>query len=931
MEQQNKHEGPSLLEYARFHGIAADFTSANNALEYVNQIHEIASEDLTSHEENVATFESHLSTVQSRIEQDLRKEKLDLRKEDARFLSMIIRDVKAEQIDIDWDSLLPSFNRIRRLKVETPILHIDSDTDILSLKKPVSYDHDDIELPPAEKYPRDCQMDILDSFLGMADKTIGNMKMEKLDCTKDSLVMIQNARKCVDLSLGDIEEPLGTLLGSCQMKPLEPTFSPLVPWKFEEELHVNPSPITSPYMLPSPVSSDPLERSEQQSRTLKTAILASKSPAEHIDEQTKIVQFNGNEIQDTAHDQPCGWKSPGPFEGQARSEYTTDGPVYTDMTEENGKEIISLVSISPRRSPYVNRFTTGEDTDSHAIYVSGSQPAELQTQYKVEETPPQTLHIGQEEEKYQKEPFYEGVLTAEAPHPSTKNIGGVLMTSTPTEYTTRKQHRQTTIPSDNDTQLSELPSATQSQKIYPDMKRHLPPTHTETRQSPRRKKGKHKKAHSIPQKQRNPSGMKVTSVADDPFEGPEQSTAFTALGSLSAYMETRGIGPKPKVVGKSPYFSDNKSKAVTNKEKTPEDMIDGCIDQRKTDDLCHTMSKISTRQIPQCHRKGKEPPSLFLSTALFKTHLRVVRALEEMDTPPRLIYRDYDTNSQHGQAKIQCSSSIPRHDPPSEADIIVSPTTGIILTTSQAMTQLYLPGHKPYHPQMNSIQCVNSPLRERIISLALRYEQLYVFLCHSVPTTKKSQGKSAIPTADKRTLAALASLTVFCTSASAYSTIIPLVIPPPPETVAEWILALSYKHSFRLRDTGVESSKSIGFTPVNPGHKVRFELAGIENETRWEQFLRQAGLNPFAAQAILAVLREERKEELAMMHLRGDMLGHAERNVGGLGRFIEMPSMQRRQVFGELIGQRVLKRVEDIIDKDWHCDWALNFDANGGL
>ncbi|KAI9930537.1 hypothetical protein MW887_011291 [Aspergillus wentii] len=195
MEQQNKHEGPSLLEYARFHGIAADFTSANNALEYVNQIHEIASEDLTSHEENVATFESHLSTVQSRIEQDLRKEKLDLRKEDARFLSMIIRDVKAEQIDIDWDSLLPSFNRIRRLKVETPILHIDSDTDILSLKKPVSYDHDDIELPPAEKYPRDCQMDILDSFLGMADKTIGNMKMEKLDCTKDSLVMIQNARK----------------------------------------------------------------------------------------------------------------------------------------------------------------------------------------------------------------------------------------------------------------------------------------------------------------------------------------------------------------------------------------------------------------------------------------------------------------------------------------------------------------------------------------------------------------------------------------------------------------------------------------------------------------------------------------------------------------------------------------------------------------
>src|SRR5699024_9249723 len=103
------------------------------------------------------------------------------------------------------------------------------------------------------------------------------------------------------------------------------------------------------------------------------------------------------------------------------------------------------------------------------------------------------------------------------------------------------------------------------------------------------------------------------------------------------------------------------------------------------------------------------------------------------------------------------------------------------------------------HPQLNKIKSLNiiSPLRERIILVAPRYEHLYIFICHAGGTTTKKH--PVAPTADKRTLASITSLIAFCNSASKYSTITPLLITPSaPETVAEWILSLACKHSFEL-------------------------------------------------------------------------------------------------------------------------------------
>lgn len=118
--------------------------------------------------------------------------------------------------------------------------------------------------------------------------------------------------------------------------------------------------------------------------------------------------------------------------------------------------------------------------------------------------------------------------------------------------------------------------------------------------------------------------------------------------------------------------------------------------------------------------------------------------------------------------------------------------------------------------------------------------------------------------------------------------------------------------------------RNIGFTPINPRNdRSRVDPAVLETETRWELFLRRAGLNPFAAQIVLLVLKKEEGNSCSNTAAYNNM----GTKTSGLSRFVEMSSETRRRLFTGLIGDRVLKRIEAIMDNDWQCDWALNFDA----
>lgn len=508
-------------------------------------------------------------------------------------------------------------------------------------------------------------------------------------------------------------------------------------------------------------------------------------------------------------------------------------------------------------------------------------------------------------------------------------------------------HQAYPIPTVEGIESQEISSTTcEEAKLTPDLstsikmstpddnKYHQPQTCPSDERS-KKPKRKSTKAESSSGKERCRSKQKLSIDTLAARKDSTTSSAFTALGSLSAFMETRGKACRRRVNATSLYSMDKNKQSNDDKEKqeaSVEAKADIDMESDKQKEQGEISSIATPPRIPQRQRNSQWQPLLFLSTSLFKSHLWLIRIFENMkDPPPTLIYRDYD--------KSPLSRS--NHELQNEADIIIAPSIGILLTTSQAITQLYLPGHKPKCPQIDGIKGINSPLRERIVLLAPRYERLYMLVCHSGGAAgKQSQTKSPGTTADKRTLTFMTSLMAFCTSASGHSTITPLLISPStPETIAEWILSLAHKHSFQLPEPSMTiPQNTISFTPINPTihKKATLDPVSMEPETQWELFLRRAGLDPFAAQAILAVLKNEEESEVASLRLRGEHVAGSSDGIemevtkaSGISRFVEMASEQRRRHFVGLVGERVLGRVEGVMDLDWQCDWALDFNAIG--
>ncbi|KAL2849541.1 hypothetical protein BJY01DRAFT_210474 [Aspergillus pseudoustus] len=67
-----------------------------------------------------------------------------------------------------------------------------------------------------------------------------------------------------------------------------------------------------------------------------------------------------------------------------------------------------------------------------------------------------------------------------------------------------------------------------------------------------------------------------------------------------------------------------------------------------------------------------------------------------------------------------------------------------------------------------------------------------------------------------------------------------------------------------------------------------------------------------------------------MAVLRKDMQTGGSGNgnsISSLSQFVEMSSEERRKLFRRLLGENVLRRVDSLIEQDWHCDWALDFEG----
>ncbi|KAL1960415.1 hypothetical protein VTO42DRAFT_7714 [Malbranchea cinnamomea] len=317
------------------------------------------------------------------------------------------------------------------------------------------------------------------------------------------------------------------------------------------------------------------------------------------------------------------------------------------------------------------------------------------------------------------------------------------------------------------------------------------------------------------------------------------------------------------------------------------------------------------------------PLNMVICYSLLRSHCYVVRSLENLSTPTvGLVFRDYALepaqladmaldSAMPAKSPWSTSSDLSRKGEYGEAHVVLSPTTGILLTTSQETTQLHLPGHR-HNPATLGVR-TNSPLRERILQIYLRYEQLYVLICHS--TSSKSGGF----TIDSKTADSVGSLASFCASLNRHCQITPLLIPSSTDAVKHWILNLSNKHRFTL-PSWVDETRS-----PNGG------LLNHEDPTAWERFLVYLGLNPFAAQAVLSLCPNKApvvsvKHGLALAERKSWKESESLSTIGGrqcsrpqdaLRTFLSMDPHERRQKFGPILGDRVLSRVERQLNVAW--------------
>lgn len=201
-----------------------------------------------------------------------------------------------------------------------------------------------------------------------------------------------------------------------------------------------------------------------------------------------------------------------------------------------------------------------------------------------------------------------------------------------------------------------------------------------------------------------------------------------------------------------------------------------------------------------------------------------------------------------------------------EADIIVSPATGIVLTTLLKAIQKPLPGHKG-----------NAAIREHLSSVALRYEHLIVLVSEGnrIDETVRSLSPSEYE--------GYADFSGFVaglnTGGQTY------YIGGGDDTLAKWLVSFIIQHSCEAAD---------------------IQSMLLSEESLWELYLRRAGLNAYAAQAIPALLKAPDEES-------GEELGQF-----GLSQFIRMPATERLRMFkGILGGENVLTRVSNVVDTRW--------------
>ena len=350
---------------------------------------------------------------------------------------------------------------------------------------------------------------------------------------------------------------------------------------------------------------------------------------------------------------------------------------------------------------------------------------------------------------------------------------------------------------------------------------------------------------------------------------------FSTLGALDEFLGIRkGIVHKRKLLKAEHHFPTS---SLTPSMDLPE--------QTSENDIPAPVSKRQSLASPDISSPTNPTPFVIAATLLSIRPL--FRRIEHLFPSAVFIERDFSLHLPSPQRPQSRTSSNPLQRPPApnhitpqltnttiadEADLLLSPSTGLIHTTLQKIKQRSLPGHVSH-----------SAIRERVLRTSPRYERLLILVSEN-----RHDGATQLGNGDST---ALIEFAAFCSNITG-SDVHVTFLAGEEEELARWIVAMMIKYAVAEHE----------------------DVKLIQDETLWEIWLRRAGMNAFAAQAVLGKLKA------------GESYGGTddwEKSDGveqewGLKAFVKMSARERRERFEVLLGgRRMLGRVGEVVDGRW--------------
>ena len=212
--------------------------------------------------------------------------------------------------------------------------------------------------------------------------------------------------------------------------------------------------------------------------------------------------------------------------------------------------------------------------------------------------------------------------------------------------------------------------------------------------------------------------------------------------------------------------------------------------------------------IPTPTLLANPPPAHFIVSTALLSNLPLFRAIRTLYHSATFIERDYTISHPDG-AYLLSPTPLPTESPILDADLILSPLTGLLYTTLTTLRQRPLPG--AFSPFASG-----ETIKRTLQTLVPRYDRIIIILHSHVDAYDSPSDVEAIT-----------SFIGFCAALSPVCAVVVRVVEGAVEEVARWV--------------------------VEAMSQWRCEKSLLEEETLWELWLRRAGLNAFAAQEVVRV------------------------------------------------------------------------------